>query len=199
MSIRARTASTADIDEGAQVGDGSTVWHLAQIREGATVGENCTVGRGAYIDAHVVVGDNVKIQNHALVYAPARLEDGVFIGPAAILTNDTYPRAVNPDGTLKSGADWEAKGVTIREGAAVGARAVVLAGVTMGRWSMAAAGAVITKDVPDYALVVGVPAHRIGWVGPSGVPLEPDGDARWRCPVDGTTYQEINEALEATQ
>lgn len=196
MPTPSNVMASADVDDAARLGDGTTVWHLAQVRERATVGERCVVGRGAYIDAGVHVGDDVKIQNHALVYAPANLENGTFIGPAAVLTNDTYPRAVNPDGTIKSGEDWDAKGVTIREGAAVGARTVVLAGVTMGRWSMAAAGAVVTKDVPDHGLVVGVPARRVGWVGRSGVPLEPDGDDRWRCPIEGTTYQEIHGMLE---
>lgn len=187
---------SADVDEAAWIGGGTTVWHLAQVREGATIGENCIVGRGAYVDAGVQVGDNAKIQNYALVYAPACLEDGVFIGPAVVLTNDVYPRAVNPDGTRKDGEDWDANGVVIRQGASVGARAVVLAGVTMGRWSMAAAGAVVTKDVPDYGLVVGTPAKRVGWVGPEGLPLESDGDGRWHCPVEGSIYGETDGVLE---
>jgi len=159
--VTSRIAATADVDESAQIGDGSSVWHLSQIRENAVLGENCIVGRGAYIGSGVRVGKNCKIQNDALVYEPAVLEDGVFIGPAVVLTNDHFPRAVNPDGSLKSGHDWEPVGVTLKEGSAIGARSVCVAPVTIGRWATVAAGAVVTKDVPDFALVAGVPARRI--------------------------------------
>ena len=107
------------------------------------------LGRGAYVGPGVQVGDNVKIQNYALVYEPAVVEDGVFIGPAAVLTNDMYPRAVTPTMSLKSAADWHAQGVVLRRGSSIGARAVVLAGVTVGRWAVVGAGAVVTRDVPD--------------------------------------------------
>ena len=183
-------AATADVDERAVIGTGTRIWHLAQIREGASLGENCNIGRGAYVGPEVVLGDNCKLQNHALVYEPARLGDGVFIGPAAVLTNDEYPRAVIPDGRLKSGDDWTAVGVVVGDGAAIGARAVCVAPVTVGRWALVAAGAVVTKDVPDYALVVGVPARRIGWVGEAGRPLEPKGDGVWVCPATGASYVE---------
>jgi acetyltransferase-like isoleucine patch superfamily enzyme len=185
-----RLAPSADVDERATIGDGSSVWHLAQVRENAILGRNCVVGRGAYVGSGVRVGDNCKIQNYALVYEPALLEDGVFIGPAVVLTNDTFPRAVNPDGTPKSGADWEAVGVTLREGSSVGARAVCVAPVTVGRWATVAAGAVVTRDVPDFALVAGVPARRLTWVGRAGVPLENHGDGRWRCPETGAEFVE---------
>lgn len=186
---------SADVDERAFVGNGSFVWHLAQVREGARVGRECIVGRGAYIGPGVVVGDRCKIQNHALVYEPAVLEDGAFVGPAVVFTNDLLPRAVNPDGTLKSADDWDAVGVTVRTGASIGARAVCVAPVTIGRWAMVAAGAVVTKDVPDYALVVGVPARRVGWVGPAGVPLEPASADRFRCPATGAVFVESDGVL----
>ncbi|GEN78277.1 acyltransferase [Actinotalea fermentans] len=190
-----RIADSADVDPSAHVGDGSSIWHLAQVRDGAVLGVDCVVGRGAYIGSGARVGDRCKIQNYALVYEPAVLEDGVFVGPAAVLTNDTYPRAVNPDGTLKSAHDWEAVGVTLRTGAAVGARAVCVAPVTVGRWATVAAGAVVTKDVPDHALVAGVPARRIGWVGRAGVRLEDIGGGGWRCPATGETYQQTGDGL----
>lgn len=193
----ATIAPTADVDPRATVGAGTKVWHLAQVREDARVGQDCIIGRGAYVGPGVVVGDRCKIQNHALVYEPAVLEDGAFVGPAAVFTNDYFPRAVNPDGTLKSADDWHAVGVTVREGASVGARAVCVAPVTIGRWALVAAGAVVTADVPDHALVAGVPARRLRWVGRAGHPLEPAGDrpGTWVCPVTGETYLEQDGTL----
>ena len=188
-------APTADVDVRADIGAGTRIWHLAQIREDASVGRDCNIGRGAYVGPGVVVGDNVKLQNYALVYEPARLADGVFVGPAAVLTNDEYPRAVTADGRLKSGHDWTAVGVTVGEGAAIGARAVCVAPVTVGRWALVAAGAVVTKDVPDFALVVGVPARRVGWVGRAGRPLAAKGGGTWVCPETGAEYTETDGRL----
>ena len=192
-----RIAPSAEVDATATIGDGSSIWHLVQIRDGVNVGENCIVGRGAYIGSGVKVGDNCKIQNYALVYEPAELGNGVFIGPAAVLTNDQFPRAVNPDGSLKSASDWDAVGVTIGDGASIGARAVCIAPVKIGKWALVAAGAVVTKDVPDFALVAGVPAKRIRWVGRMGVPLEDQGGSTWKCPESGELYKEVgSERLE---
>ncbi|MFE4197816.1 acyltransferase [Paenarthrobacter sp. NPDC056912] len=191
-------AESADVSDKAVIGDGSKIWHLAQVREQAELGVNCIVGRGAYIGTGVKMGDNCKVQNYALVYEPAELEAGVFIGPAVVLTNDTYPRAVSPDGSLKSAHDWEPVGVTIREGASIGARAVCVAPVTIGRWATVAAGAVVAKDVPDFALMVGVPAKRHGWVGKAGIPLQRSGE-NWVCPETGATYVEQNETLREVE
>jgi UDP-2-acetamido-3-amino-2,3-dideoxy-glucuronate N-acetyltransferase len=190
-----KVANTADVDPRAMVGPNTTVWHLAQIREDAQVGSGCIVGRGAYIGPGVIIGNNVKLQNYALVYEPARLEDGVFIGPAAVLTNDTYPRSVDVSGKLKRSADWSAEGVIVREGAAVGARAVIVAGRVIGRWALIAAGAVVTRDVPDFALVAGVPARRIGWVGRAGVPLVETSPGVWSCHRTGDLYEERDGTL----
>tara|TARA_R110002020_G_scaffold151687_1_gene328775 strand:- start:5097 stop:5705 length:609 start_codon:yes stop_codon:yes gene_type:complete len=196
MSDNVRIVDSADVAEDVLIGDGSAVWHLAQVRERAVLGRDCIVGRGAYIGTGVVLGDNCKVQNYALVYEPARLGDGVFIGPAVVLTNDTYPRAINPDGTLKSADDWEPVGVTIKRGASIGARATCVAPVTIGEWATIAAGAVVVKDVADYALVAGVPARRIGWVGKAGVPLALDAQVgRWVCPATGARYIEANDVL----
>jgi len=189
-----RVLPSADVDERATIGEGTTIWHLAQVREDAVIGANCIVGRGAYVDTGVEVGDNTKIQNHALVYAPARLGEGVFVGPAVVLTNDVYPRSIDPDGHLKRGDDWDAGGVVVERGAALGARSVIVAGVTIGAWALVGAGAVVTKDVPAHALVVGVPARRVGWVGTAGVPLQRDGDA-WVCPATGDRYLEHDHVL----
>ena len=194
-----RVVESADVDDRAEIGAGSSVWHLAQVRENAVLGVNCVVGRGAYVGTGVRVGDNTKIQNYALVYEPAELEAGVFIGPAVVLTNDHYPRSVNPDGSLKSGHDWEPVGVTIREGASIGARAVCVAPLVIGRWALVAAGSVVIKDVPDFALVAGVPAKRIRWVGRAGVPLEPAGDGQLVCPQTGARYVENDEILTEVQ
>jgi acetyltransferase-like isoleucine patch superfamily enzyme len=188
--------ATADVDESVDLGPGTTVWHLAQIRENARLGSGCIVGRGAYVGPGVVIGDRVKLQNYALVYEPARLEDQVFIGPAVILTNDLFPRSTDGSGKLKRPADWEALGVVVRRGASVGARAVILPGVVVGSWALVAAAAVVTKNVPDFALVAGVPARRIGWVGRAGVKLVAGEAGRWRCPQTGEEYLECGETLE---
>ena len=191
----ARVQPTADVAESATLGAGTTIWHLAQIRENARLGRDCIVGRGAYVGPGVIIGDNVKLQNYALVYEPARLEDNVFIGPAVVLTNDLYPRSVDVSGKLKRPADWDALAVVIREGASLGAHATVVAGRTIGRWALVAAGAVVTRDVPDFGLVAGTPARRIGWVGRAGERLLSAGDGRWRCPQTGEFYREEDGAL----
>jgi UDP-2-acetamido-3-amino-2,3-dideoxy-glucuronate N-acetyltransferase len=190
-----RIAESADVDERAEIGDGTSVWHLAQVREHARLGRNCVVGRGAYVGTGVEMGDNCKVQNHALVYEPARLGVGVFIGPAVVLTNDTYPRAINPDGTQKSAGDWEAVGVTIGDGAAIGARSVCVAPVTIGAWALVAAGSVVTDDVPDHALVAGVPARRVGWVGRTGRQLDDDGTGVMTCPATGNRFRLTHDQL----
>ena len=187
-----RIMPTAQVDETADLGSGTTVWELAQIREKARLGTGCVVGRGAYVGAGVQIGDNVKLQNYALVYEPAVLGDGVFVGPAVVLTNDHNPRSVDPEGNQKRGGDWEAVGVVVDEGASLGARSVCVAPVRIGRWAMVAAGAVVTRDVPDFGLVVGVPARRIGWVGRAGVRLvaRTDEPGVWECPETGALYTE---------
>ena len=184
--------ATADVADSAAIGSGSKIWHYAQVREDAVLGEDCIVGRGAYVGTGVVMGDACKVQNYALVYEPARLGKGVFIGPAVVLTNDHFPRAINPDGSLKSAHDWEAVGVTIGDGASIGAHATCVAPVEIGSWALVGSGAVVIKNVPDFAIVVGNPARRVGWVGRAGQPLEDAGDGVWRCPVDGSTYRQTD-------
>jgi UDP-2-acetamido-3-amino-2,3-dideoxy-glucuronate N-acetyltransferase len=191
MTVHAGAEVAAD----AVLGRGTIVWPLAQIRERARLGAHCIVGRGAYVGSGVVIGDNCKLQNQALLYEPAVIEDGVFIGPAVVFTNDHYPRAINPDGKLKRGTDWSPVGVTVRYGASVGASAVCVAPVTIGRWALVAAGSVVTKDVADFSLVAGVPARHVAWVGRAGSPLQRVGAGVWRCQQTGARFVESDDGL----
>lgn len=197
----ARVHPTADIEAGVTIGAGSSIWHRAQIRAGATIGRDCIIGRDAFIDEGVVLGDRVKVQNLALVYHGVTVEDGVFIGPNAILTNDRYPRAITATGALARGDDWTVSPVRLREGCSIGAGAVVVAGTVVGRFATVGAGAVVTKDVADHALVAGNPARLLGWVCACGqrlmdadgrpapaVPVPGERAATLACPACGRTY-----------
>lgn len=188
-----RIHATADVSRSAEIGDGTVIWHYAQIREDCIIGENLVIGRGVYIGNGVHIGANSKIQNYALIYEPAVLEAGVFVGPGVIITNDQYPRAVNPDGSQKSSNDWNPVGVTIREGASIGAGSICIAPVEIGAWALVAAGSTVTKNVPAFALVAGIPAKRIRWVGKAGVPLTDEGAGRFLCPKTGAHYFECDE------
>jgi UDP-2-acetamido-3-amino-2,3-dideoxy-glucuronate N-acetyltransferase len=162
---------TADVSADAVIGDGTKVWNEAQVRERARIGRECILGKGVYVENDVVVGDRCKIQNRASLFKGVTLEDGVFVGPHVIFANDIYPRAVNPDGSLKGDADWQVTPTLVRHGASIGAGAVVLPGVTVGPWALVAAGAVVTTDVPAHALVRGNPARIAGWACVCGRPL----------------------------
>ena len=179
---------TAEVSPQATIGPGSRIWHHAQVRERASLGANCIVGKGAYIDYAVSIGRNVKIQNNSCLYHGVELEDGVFVGPGAIVTNDRLPRAINPDGTLKSGSDWSVTRTLIKRGASIGAGAVVLAGVTIGAFALVGAGAVVTHDVPDYGLVYGNPARHYGYVCRCARTLSPERNDTWRCAVCNERY-----------
>jgi UDP-2-acetamido-3-amino-2,3-dideoxy-glucuronate N-acetyltransferase len=183
----ARVHHTADVSPGAEIGPGCRIWHEAQVREGARLGANCIVGKGAYVDFGVQIGDNVKLQNRASVYHGVTLEDGVFVGPHVIFTNDRRPRAINPDGSLKSDADWVVGATRVCYGAAVGAGAIVLPDVRIGRFAMVGAGALVTHDVPDYGLALGSPARIVGYVCSCGARLPTDAapGAAVTCPACG--------------
>ncbi|MDH4208294.1 MAG: N-acetyltransferase [Anaerolineae bacterium] len=177
---------TAEVSEQAQIGQDTRIWHHAQIREKAKVGSNCIIGKGVYVDREVIIGNSVKIQNGASIYHGVTLEDGVFVGPGACLTNDKHPRAITPAGELKGDEDWQVESITVKRGASVGAGAVILPGVVIGRFSMVGAGAVVTKDVPDHGLVQGNPARLAGYVCACGKALtEEEGEetpGRVTCP-----------------
>jgi UDP-2-acetamido-3-amino-2,3-dideoxy-glucuronate N-acetyltransferase len=166
MTIRIHP--TADVSDEAQIGDGTSIWHQAQVREKAIIGNNCIIGKGVYIDADVSLGSNVKVQNYSSVYSGVTIEDGVFVGPHVCFTNDLRPRAIDPEGTLKSPDDWILTPTLIKYGAALGANTTVRCGITIGRWAMVGAGSTVTRDVPDYGLVWGNPARLQGFVCPCG-------------------------------
>jgi UDP-2-acetamido-3-amino-2,3-dideoxy-glucuronate N-acetyltransferase len=184
-----RIHETARVSPEAQIGQGTSIWNQVQVRERAVIGENCILSKDVYIDAGVCIGDNVKIQNGVSVYHGVIIEDGVFVGPHVCFTNDKYPRAINPDGTLKSADDWQVTETLVKYGAALGARSIILPGITIGRWAMTAAGAVVTRHVPAYGLVVGHPARLKGFVCPCGIRLERvdkgEGVVRAHCPQCG--------------
>jgi len=166
MTIRIH--QTAEVSEKASIGDGTSIWNDVQVREGVVLGENCILSKGVYIDFDVKIGSNVKIQNYVSVYHGVTIQDGVFVGPHVCFTNDMFPRAVNPDGTLKSGDDWELVETLICEGTGIGANSTIRCGITVGKWAIIGAGSVVTKDVPDYGLVWGNPARLHGFVAPNG-------------------------------
>ena len=163
---------TSDVSSEAEIGSGTKIWQHCQIRENAKIGSNCILSKGVYIDAGVKIGNNVKIQNGISVYHGVTLEDGVFCGPHCVFTNDKRPRSINPDGSLKSGDDWIVSETLVKKGASIGAHATIICGNVLGQWSMVGAGAVVTKDIPDYGLVIGNPAKLIGFVCPCGEKLE---------------------------
>jgi UDP-2-acetamido-3-amino-2,3-dideoxy-glucuronate N-acetyltransferase len=186
----------AEVSPEAEIGDGSIIWRNVQIREQTRLGRKCIIGQSAYIDFAVVIGDNVKIQNNASLYHGLELEDGVFVGPHVIFTNDRIPRAINPDGSLKSADDWTVGRTRVCYGAAIGAGAVIITGVTIGRWAMVGSGAVVTKDVPDHALVVGSPARILGYISAKGAHCDTQAEAiqltlaeqehRWSANIEST-------------
>lgn len=190
------SASNALVESGAGIGDGTAIWDYTQVRSTARIGRDCTIGRNVYIDASVTLGDGCKVQNNALIYGPACLGNGVFIGPGVILTNDRLPRAITPLGLKKGTEDWVAAGITVADGASIGAGAVVVGGVKIGAWALVGAGALVSRDVPDYALVVGTPARRIAWVGPAGKRLVAGDPDCWICPESGQTFVEEEGQLQ---
>jgi UDP-2-acetamido-3-amino-2,3-dideoxy-glucuronate N-acetyltransferase len=176
---------TACIDQPCTIGAGTKIWHFCHICAGAEIGQNCNLGQNVFIAGKVIVGSNVKIQNNVSVYDGVVCGDDVFLGPSCVLTNVTNPRAqVSRKGLYEK--------TLIRRGATVGANATIVCGITIGRYAFIAAGAVVTKNVPDYALMMGVPARRTGWMSRHGILLpKPNPDGIMVCPETGWRYKEI--------
>jgi len=163
---------SAEISPSASIGAGTGVDGFAIICADASIGRCCKIHHFVHIDSHVCIGDNVKIQDHVMIPRGVTLEDGVFVGPSVVFTNDKRPRSVTPGGRLKTGDDWIMTPTLVKEGASLGGGAVIVCGVTIGKWAMVGAGALVTKDVPDYALVVGCPAQVVGKVDENGYVVE---------------------------
>ncbi len=182
---------TAEVSEKATIGAGTSIWHQAQVRDGAVIGKECILGKGVYIDKDVRIGDRCKLQNGGFVFHGFELETGVFLGPGVMLLNDKHPRAINPDGTLKSDSDWVASKGVVEYGAAVGGGSVILPGVRIGRMALVGSGAVVTRDVPERGIVVGNPARLRGFACDCGHSLARSDPASltYGCSECGRTYE----------
>lgn len=195
MSDRIRTLPGVTIHESAwvdapvQIGEGTRIWHFCHVQSGAHIGKNCTLGQNVNIANDVVIGNNVKIQNNVSVYTGCEIEDDVFLGPSCVLTNVTNPRSeVNRRSLYEK--------TLIRRGASVGANATIVCGSTLGRYCFIAAGSVVTRSVPDYALMVGSPARHRGWMSRHGHKLSnPDSKGILKCPETGLRYRETDGVL----
>jgi acetyltransferase-like isoleucine patch superfamily enzyme len=193
---------SAEVSPQATIGSGVKIWHQAQIRENVSIGPNCIIGKGVYIDFGVSIGANSKLQNGVYVYHGVTIEDGVFLGPGVILTNDKTPRAINPAGSIKTDADWQVSPIQVKHGASIGAGVIVLPGVTIGEFAMVGAGAVVSRDVPPHGLAYGNPARFQGYVcrcgqvltaeepSPGGLSSSEKGKSGvWLCLTCGDRYQ----------
>jgi UDP-2-acetamido-3-amino-2,3-dideoxy-glucuronate N-acetyltransferase len=177
---------SAYVDDGCRIGKGTKIWHFCHIMKGAVIGERCILGQNVLVADGVVIGNSVKVQNNVSLYTGTTVEDDVFLGPSCVLTNVSNPRSqvVRHDLYEKT---------LIRRGATVGANATIVCGVELGRYCFVSAGAVVTKSVPDYARVTGVPARQTGWISRHGIPLPaPDGEGVMVCPESGFRYREVS-------
>ncbi len=176
---------SAYVDEPCRIGKGTKIWHFCHVMPDATIGENCILGQNVLVAGGGVIGDNVKVQNNVAIYSGAIIEDDVFLGPSCVLTNVANPRAEIVRHDLY-------ERTVFRRGATVGASATILSGIELGRYCFIGAGAVVTESVPDYALMMGVPARRVGWISRHGIPLpRPDPQGVMVCPESGYRYQEV--------
>jgi UDP-2-acetamido-3-amino-2,3-dideoxy-glucuronate N-acetyltransferase len=179
---------TAVIDPGAQIGAGSRIWHFCHVMPKAIIGSNCIIGQNVFVDNNAIVGNGVKIQNNVSVYNGVVLEDGVFVGPSAVFTN-----VINPRSFIERKAEF--KKILVKKGATIGANATILCGISIGEYALIGAGAVVTKDVPAYGLMMGNPARQKGWISEQGHKLQFDEDGKAVCPGDQATYALLNNAV----
>ncbi len=180
---------SAYVDEGCRIGKGTKIWHFCHIMKGAVIGERCIFGQNVLVADGVVIGDNVKVQNNVSIYTGTTVEDDVFLGPSCVLTNVSNPRSQIVRHELY-------EKTLIRRGATIGANATIVCGVELGRYCFVSAGAVVTKNVPDYALMMGVPARRTGWISRHGIPLpKPDAKGEMVCPESGFQYREVSPGM----
>ena len=177
---------TSIVDEDVEIGDGTKIWHFSHIQAGARIGKNCSFGQNVNVSNHVVIGNGVKVQNNVSIYEGVELEDYVFCGPSCVFTNDLTPRAKYPKG--REGY----KKTLVKEGASIGANATIICGCSVGRWALIGAGAVVTSDVPDYALMLGVPARLRGWACECGTILSEE----LVCSQCGRSFKETSHGLE---
>ncbi len=181
--------ATSVVDDGVTIGDNTKIWYFCHVQQGAAIGSNCSLGQNVNIASNVSIGNGCRIQNNVSIYQGVTLEDYVFCGPSSVFTNVLFPRA-----KYLSGSDGFVK-TLLKTGASIGANATVVCGHTVGKWAMIAAGAVVTNDVPDYALMLGAPARQHGWVCECGQRLGDD----LRCPTCGKQYQQGSSGLRETE
>lgn len=176
---------SAYVDEPCRIGDGTKIWHFTHIMRDVEIGENCIFGQNCFVASNVQIGSHVKVQNNVSIYTGTIIEDDVFLGPSCVLTNVTYPRSwINRRDRFEK--------TLLKKGCTIGANATILCGIVVGRYAFIAAGAVVARDVPDYALIKGVPGIRTGWIGRHGLPLsKPDNDGIMICPESGLRYREV--------
>ena len=181
------------ISNESKIGVNFKTWELTKIRENTSIGSDVNIGRNVYIGPGVIIGNSVKIQNNALIYEPTIIEDGVFVGPSVIITNDKNPRAINPNMQKKEEMDWIKSGVRIKKGASIGAGSIIVAPVTIGKWAMVGAGSVVIEDVRDFSMVYGNPARFRGWVGKHGnklIKFKKLNKNYFKCPITNEIYIE---------
>jgi len=189
--MRAQVHESAIVDDGATLGEGTRVWHFCHISSGAVIGRDCSFGQNVFVASRVRIGNNVKVQNNVSIYDNVMLEDDVFCGPSMVFTNVVHPRS-------QVSRKDEYRDTLVRRGATLGANCTIVCGHTIGRYAFVGAGAVVTQDVPDFALMVGVPARRVGWMSAAGqrLDLPPSGDGEATCPQSNARYRLRGETLE---